>query len=461
MIPHYKKFSAFFDKHKDSDNLTFESFIIEDHAYICTHYNRQNENEFRNWLSYFKRSAKEYNIEVLKGDAHQAWKTYVSVKENKEKTCSKRKYSKACVSEYFENLKGNLTGELKFDDIDMTASFNEYRKNAIEQFANYDKCSEAHNFCNDLNKLFAVQRIILLDHTNHEMKEALGQSFKEFVQKSRLKQYGVPSRLPSSLRQEIEDAFEDCRFDKDYDLLEDKLQCLKRSFSIKKDKAGANVMRSLMLMMPHMTEEKKESTEMRIQSGVIFAVCQIFKFSPSHDAHGYNVVLFPSCSALSGCRPDFVVEVGVNDKVTNVIGEIKSGRSSADGLALDLYRIGVFGLVSLREYKLKTCLVFQTNGSRLTFFLCSVSSGVCLLLDVGKVSLPSTFEEFLNFGSQLNILYDLAKLYQSHCVVDDSSSIEEWGLLDYTVLKEIYDLGHSTVKTSTNAKASSSTEVCL
>ena len=61
-------------------------------------------------------------------------------------------------------------------------------------------------------------------------------------------------------------------------------------------------------------------------------------------------MLSPSCSALSGCRPDFVVEVGVNDKVTNVIGEIKGSRSSADGL------------VSLREHKLKTCLVFQTNG---------------------------------------------------------------------------------------------------
>ncbi|OBZ80580.1 hypothetical protein A0J61_11371, partial [Choanephora cucurbitarum] len=286
---------------------------------VCTHYNRQNENEFRNWLSRFKKSAKEHGTEVSKGDAHQAWKTYVSVKENKEKACSKRKYSKACVLEYFENLKGNLTGELKFDDIDMTASFNEYRKNAIEQF----------RIANSLYS--AVQEIILLDHTNHEMKEALGQSFKEFVQKSRLEQYGVPSRLPASLRQEIEDAFEDCRFDKDYDLLEDKLQCLKKKFSIKKDKAGANVMRSLMLI-------------------------------PSHDAHGYNVVLSPSCSALSGCRPDFVVEVGVNDKVTNVIGEIKGSRSSADGLALDLYRIGVFGLVSLREHKLKTCLVFQTNG---------------------------------------------------------------------------------------------------
>ena len=59
----------------------------------------------------------------------------------------------------FENLKGNLTGELKFDDIDMTASFNEYRKNAIEQFVNYDKCAKVHNFCNDLNKLFVISAI--------------------------------------------------------------------------------------------------------------------------------------------------------------------------------------------------------------------------------------------------------------------------------------------------------------
>ncbi|KAI8336462.1 hypothetical protein EDC96DRAFT_611420 [Choanephora cucurbitarum] len=361
----------------------------------------------------------------------------------------------------FESLKGNLTGELKFGDIDLTAKFNDYRKNAIEQFISHDESAKAHDLCNDLNKLLAVQRIVLLDQTNHELKEALGQQFKEFVQKARLEQYGAPSRIPAALKQEIEDAFEDCRFDNDYDALEDKLHCLKKNFSSKKDKAGANLMRSLMLMVPHMTVEKKESTKMRIQSGVISAVCQIFKLSSSHDAHGCNVVLFPLCSALSGCRPDFVLEVDVCDKVTNVIGEIKGSHSSPDRLALDLYRIGVFGLVSLREYKLKTCLVFQTNGSRMSFFLCSLFSGACILLDVGKVSLPSTFEEFINFGSQLNILYDVAKLYENYCVVDNSIAIEEWRLLDCAVLKELCDLGRSTVKTSTNAKASSSTEDCL
>ena len=97
----------------------------------------------------------------------------------------------------------------------------------------------------------------------------------------------------------------------------------------------------------------------------------------------------------------------------------------------------------------------------MSFFLCSLFSGACILLDVGKVSLPSTFEEFINFGSQLNILYDVAKLYENYCVVDNSIAIEEWRLLDYAVLKELYDLGRSTVKTSTNAKASSSTEDCL
>ena len=53
----------------------------------------------------------------------------------------------------FESLKGNLTGELKFGDIDLTAKFNDYRKNAIEQFISHDESAKAHDLCNDLNKL--------------------------------------------------------------------------------------------------------------------------------------------------------------------------------------------------------------------------------------------------------------------------------------------------------------------
>ena len=48
----------------------------------------------------------------------------------------------------------------------------------------------------------------MLDQANHELKEALGQQFKEFVQKARLEQYGAPSRIPAALKQEIEDVFE-------------------------------------------------------------------------------------------------------------------------------------------------------------------------------------------------------------------------------------------------------------
>ncbi|KAI8375856.1 hypothetical protein BD560DRAFT_422481 [Blakeslea trispora] len=233
-------------------------------------------------------------------------------------------------------LKGNLTGELKFGGIDLTAKFNNYRKNAIEQFSSHDESAKAHDLCNDLNKLLELYCLI---RPTTSLKEALGQQFKEFVQKARLEQYGAPSRIPAALKQEIEDAFKDCRFDNDYDVLEDKLHCFKKSFSSKKDKAGA----------------------------------QSYEKLNAHDT-SYD------------CK--------------------KEGKHR------------------------------DANSVRQSSLL------------------------FVIYSNQVQAMMLMAKLYEKYCVVDNSSAIEEWRLLDCAVLKELYDLGRSSVKTSTNAKASS-LEDCL
>ncbi|KAI8366872.1 hypothetical protein BD560DRAFT_149495 [Blakeslea trispora] len=118
----------------------------------------------------------------------------------------------------------------------------------------------------------------------------------------------------------------------------------------------------------------------------------------------------------------------------------------------------------LWSYQLKHSLVFMAEGLKVTFFVCCVSSGICLMTEVDCLNLPSTFDEFVDFGSQVDKLYNLACLYDQHCVPGDAV-YEQWSLLSYDAIKLTYDL-HTTTKASTakvdnSPEAASSTEVCL
>ena len=120
--------------------------------------------------------------------------------------------------------------------------------------------------------------------------------------------------------------------------------------------------------LDYMTEEEVPCDEMRLQSGVVPALCQAFKLSRKHDAYGCNKVLFPSFDALKQCRPDFVVQVQGQDTLYNVAIEIKEGKASKEKCHLDTYRLGLFGLKMLWEHKLENSLVIQVVGVDVTFF---------------------------------------------------------------------------------------------
>ena len=94
------------------------------------------------------------------------------------------------------------------------------------------------------------------------------------------------------------------------------------------------------------------------------------------------------------------------------------------------------------------------------FYLCSLAGGICLMLEVGSLVLPTTYQEFANFSTGINCLYDVALLYDEHCVKEDVSEARSWQLLDFDAFKSLF--GISTCKTSTVAsEALSSTERCL
>ena len=75
-----------------------------------------------------------------------------------------------------------------------------------------------------------------------------------------------------------------------------------------------------------------------------------------------------------------------------------------------------------------------------------------LVLEVGSLVLPLTYEEYANFYMCVDHLYNVALLYEKHCIKNDEEA-KKWQLLDFDVVKSLFAI--STSKTSVNDEASS------
>ena len=64
------------------------------------------------------------------------------------------------------------------------------------------------------------------------------------------------------------------------------------------------------------------------------------------------------------CRPDYIVEVQESKSYTNVVGEIKRSMASPNGVALDQYRLALFGINMLVVDNLRHSMVFQVVGKQ-------------------------------------------------------------------------------------------------
>ncbi|KAI8384060.1 hypothetical protein BD560DRAFT_384837 [Blakeslea trispora] len=334
----------------------------------------------------------------------------------------------------------------------MLNRFNQLRAAAIKELP---KAGMLKSINVDLDKLLAVQGILRVTK-NHsaEVKTVLGESTLLKIKK---KMFGKTNRMPSSSKDELEDILLDYQDTDDEDKGEEELE--EKLFALKKNSGGAvaQVTKVFMELYEHMETEREVVNGMFLQSGLVPALCRLFKATKHHHPKGYNKALFPLAAAVSGCHPDFVVSVGSSSPFINVVGEIKGEDASKEYIALDTYRLGLFGLMMLREHRLKSSLVFQVVGLNTTFYLCSRLGGIVAMVEVGSLSLPSTFVEFAHFGSQAQTMFDVAMLYQKHCNIDHSLTIHKWKLVSYSIIKELYDV--CSTKTSTvKASGASSTE---
>ncbi|KAI8367238.1 hypothetical protein BD560DRAFT_399632 [Blakeslea trispora] len=55
-------------------------------------------------------------------------------------------------------------------------------------------------------------------------------------------------------------------------------------------------------------------------------------------------------------------------------------------------------------------MVFQVAGLNTTFYLCSRLDGIVAMVEIGALPLPSTFQDFSLFESQVQTMFDIAIL---------------------------------------------------
>ena len=101
---------------------------------------------------------------------------------------------------------------------------------------------------------------------------------------------------------------------------------------------------------------------MRLQSNIVPAICNIFKVSIVHAPQGVSTpiiffvlniilirlkrcdrVIFKDYSHVKNCRPDSLVEVQEGKDFINAVGEIKRSSATPNKVALDKYRLALFG----------------------------------------------------------------------------------------------------------------------
>ncbi|KAI8348830.1 hypothetical protein EDC96DRAFT_567606 [Choanephora cucurbitarum] len=372
------------------------------------------------------------------GNAFKTWcKLIVPKKSNK----SKRNYQQPNFTEKFEAFKKNLA--------ENAGLFKEFSLFHCIAPAAFKENRKARCFSKDLARLLACQGIFLLGNVvDANMAKFFGEKALR-VQKKKIdeERFGNYRRMPTSLREEIQNALDvvliqDFHDDDNQEKIEDRLGNMKKNAT---NIVAARVPEVLMSLLDHMIEEEVPCDEMRLQSGVVLALFQAFKLSRKHDAYGCNKVLFPSFGALKQCRPDFVVQIQGQDNPFNVAIEIKEAKASKEKCYLDTYRLGLFGLKMLWEYKLENSLVIQVVGADVAIFLWLFScgfllSGVCVMMEIDTITLPVTYKKYGDIVSHLNAMYNISYLYENHCVVEEEKKKAEWQLISFDAVKLMYDV---------------------
>ncbi|KAI8366957.1 hypothetical protein EDC96DRAFT_543995 [Choanephora cucurbitarum] len=213
-----------------------------------------------------------------------------------------------------------------------------------------------------------------------EIKEVLG---NKTCTKIKQELFGKLNRMPTSIKQELEDALLDFG-DAEDEVAEESED---RLFSLKKKANGA--------------AERQAADEMLLQSNIVPALClkHLDITAPEDQMLTVSIDATKSSSLvllkLANAGQTLLRVLRAHRPFIHAIGEINGDDANNEGIGLDTYRFG--GLLMLREHRFKKAQWF--------------------------------------FKSQ--VMFDIAMLYEQHCNVDYSSAAPEWKLVSYNAIKEL------------------------
>ncbi|KAI8366873.1 hypothetical protein BD560DRAFT_149483 [Blakeslea trispora] len=153
------------------------------------------------------------------------------------------------------------------------------------------KTRQTSSISAELEKLMIVQGVMKLDKTpSLFMENEFGRRVvSKFAREKRQELYGRPAKLPAAFVNSIKDALEYFDEDRNQKSLKKKLALM-----IEEDDQKERILDVLVLIFHQLTVKKKANDEMRLQSGLISALCNLFKATEFHDPQ----VTTKSCSLL-------------------------------------------------------------------------------------------------------------------------------------------------------------------
>ncbi|KAI8366966.1 hypothetical protein EDC96DRAFT_507659 [Choanephora cucurbitarum] len=449
-VLYYSLFRSYFVSCEQEDIApTFEGFIDRHCKAIRSKVEGQEDDQFEVWSKLFFASAKEYGIKATKGKASKAWNLLV-LKTRSTGTSRKRKAAQANNVLANFNISQYEQQEFVFNRHDIAASTAAFRQQSLDLLSKPND-----GFMNNMNKLLAIHFITKLTKPvdaelaacfDVAVLEALRRHFRTTV-------FGKPSRFNSTIALQLRDLTNDFQDDDD----EEKLRASINEIAKRVEGPSRRTIQALSNLIDKMTVKKKTLGEKKVEDILESVWSSLFKKNKYYDPHKFDNTLFSSTHPLAACRPDYAVEVDEGVQLINCIGEVKPDYASPTMVSLDTFRLGLFSLGLMEKYNLKSVLSFQAVGLTVTFFLYSWHMGQYYMVEVEKITFPSTYGEYCSFVRNIDALLNVATLFDEHCVVQDNKEDRTTNILPYLQMKEMFGLSSNTsAKTAQSACPSSS-----
>ncbi|KAI8364014.1 hypothetical protein EDC96DRAFT_594219 [Choanephora cucurbitarum] len=292
---------------------SFADFITQHSAHIRNNITGDSTISFSGWFSLFKQQARKHGFQnVKKGRAAKVWDTYIVFKKP---SAVKRSHNNANVLEALQgfNVHQQEEGQFVFEDYDVGKAMNDFANQSMQHLQQH--CNSASRFRDDMNRWLAIHGVLKLNKCIDTDLAGVfcASKMEDLCKHFRIKVFGKPARLNSTLKVEIIDLLSD--YDDDRDSKKLKLGLAK--IVGREDGAVSRTVESVMMLVNKVTKKKKDFGKKKTEDVLEAVWGSLFRVTDDHDPHRFDNVLFPSPHPLNKCQPDYAVEVSANKNFIN------------------------------------------------------------------------------------------------------------------------------------------------